>query len=200
MGASLRSISQAFGKIPSPKSFLDGSHIWLATRIEHNQDARVADSSGHSLLLVGIAQGPLDIALALYYIVDREMRMPEDVKFRPQLPDLTLQRKRAGDLCQRGIHQEALLGEKLLSGQIMRKGYDNSIAVTALVLLHGFDRFQQWLVHFCEDFANRRRGPIFSKFEVALPTDNFVYQQLWPLEEPKVHPTDHRFLLRWAPI
>ena len=64
----------------------------------HNQDARVADSSGHSLLLVGIAQGPLEIALALYYIVDREMRMPEDVKFRPQLPDLTLQRKRAGDL------------------------------------------------------------------------------------------------------
>ena len=64
----------------------------------HNQDARVADSSGHSLLLVGIAQGPLDVALALYYIVDREMRMPEDVKFRPQSPDLTLQRNRAGDL------------------------------------------------------------------------------------------------------
>ena len=33
----------------------------------------------------------------------------------------------------------------------MRKGYDNSIAVTALVL-HGFDGFQQRLVHFCEDF------------------------------------------------
>ena len=41
--------------------------------------------------------------------------------------------------------------------------------------------------------ANRRGGTIFSKFEIALPAHNFVYQQLWPLEQPKVHPTDHRF-------